>query len=355
MIVHLSTEMAFGGGERQLLYLYRGLSERGIPQMIICATGSKLETYCQKHHYDHFSIKRRGGFSLPYVWQLKNILKNLLKKQSICAIHCHDAHAHMHALLTDVLLLHRVQLPLIISKKVVPSSKKKGFNLFKYHYPSIKKIICVSQASADVCTQWSNPNKIVVLHDTVPLSDYYLPKTHHDFNIGIIGSLIPIKDHPFFLACAQKILDTHHSIYFWIIGEGHLRHELEEEVKTLNIQSNVKFFGFREDIPDLLSQLDILFVTSNNEGLCSTILQAMAAQVPVIARPVGGIPEIIQHQKNGLLADNVDDFVKYALDIYSNPAVGKQLAQTAFSSVKAHDLPVFIDKMLLYYRWTLFD
>lgn len=345
MIVHLSTKMSVAGGEHQLLLLYQGLKEKNVPQIIICALGSQLEDICQKKNYLYIALRRRGCCSFLYAWELKKTLKNILKKQPIRVIHCHDAHAHTHMILTDILLLHRISLPLVISRKVVSVQRKPGMMTWKYRYPSIRKVVCVSEAVADVCRPWVAPDKMIVLHDTVNIREYIPPKKHEIFTIGIIGSLIFVKDHLLFLECAKIILNVHPAMRFWIIGEGDMRKQLEERAKELAIHSQVTFFGFREDIPELLSQLDVLMITSKNEGLCSTILQAMAAQVPVIAKNVGGIPEIIQSGENGLLAENQDDFVKYALTLYEDASYRQAIIEAAVQCVQAYDLPVYVKKI----------
>lgn len=368
IILHLSTEMPMGGGERQLLYLYQGLTEQkdaSLLQYIICSKNSKLAIYCQEHQYSYFSLKRRGGFSMLYVWQLKKIIKHIIdtkqhaKDESII-IHCHDGHAHTYAVLVDILFrcLDNTAFSIVLSKKVIPPVYKKSLKTLKYHYQGIQKIICVSQAIADICTKlcaqrWSSEEvaqKVCVIHDTVDLRQYQPPKKQDILTIGIIGSLIPVKNHALFLAVARQLVDTlKQPLNFWIIGDGALRASLEEQVKTLHLSSQVTFLGFREDIPELLSMLDILLITSHNEGFCSTILQAMAARVPVIAHNVGGIPEIIQHQKNGLLANDLDDFVQYAIDLYQDSVVAEKLTHTAFETVQAYDLPRFIEKMQTLY------
>ncbi len=131
-----------------------------------------------------------------------------------------------------------------------------------------------------------------------------------------------------------------------------MRKVLEAQAANISLQQ-IKFLGFREDIPHLLSQLDVLKKKKKNEGLCSTILQAMAAQIPVIAKNVGGIPELIQHNQNGLLAENQEDFVRHVLSLYDNPKLRQQLATAAVLSVKDYDLSIYTEKMLGIYPMSM--
>jgi L-malate glycosyltransferase len=85
-----------------------------------------------------------------------------------------------------------------------------------------------------------------------------------------------------------------------------LRRELEEQSASLGLGDKVRFLGRRDDVPAVLSSLDLFVMTSHMEGLCTSILDAMSADVPVVATNAGGIPEIVRDGETGLLAANKD-------------------------------------------------
>ena len=86
-----------------------------------------------------------------------------------------------------------------------------------------------------------------------------------------------------------------------IIGDGSSRTDLENLVVEKNLEKNVKFLGFRRDIPGLLMEMNVFVLPSLWEGLGNVILEAMAAQRPVVATKVGGIPEMVNHNETGFL------------------------------------------------------
>jgi glycosyltransferase involved in cell wall biosynthesis len=113
--------------------------------------------------------------------------------------------------------------------------------------------------------------------------------------IGIVGRLTEVKNHKLFLQAAALYKDRIGSdkVQFLIIGDGHLREELEEYAKVLGLNSIVKFLGMRTDPETFYPALDIVALTSFNEGTPLTLLEAMANARPVVATSVGGVVDLL--------------------------------------------------------------
>ena len=135
--------------------------------------------------------------------------------------------------------------------------------------------------------------------------------------IGIVGRLVPIKGHRYFLDAAKIISSqftaclparqVHSSqLKFVIVGDGELREELEDYTKKLGIANYVIFTGFRHDLPKIYSDLDIVVLTSLNEGTPVSIIEAMASGKPVIATNVGGVSSLVENNINGFLVNPQD-------------------------------------------------
>lgn len=115
-----------------------------------------------------------------------------------------------------------------------------------------------------------------------------------DVIIGIVGRLVPIKNHKMFIDAAKILLDKDlWPLRFVIVGDGELRKELEEYTKVKNIQKQVSFYGWEKDIKKVYPDLNILALTSNNEGTPVSIIEAMASNVPVITTGVGGVKDLL--------------------------------------------------------------
>ena len=112
--------------------------------------------------------------------------------------------------------------------------------------------------------------------------------------IGIIGRLVPIKNHDLFLAAAAQVCAQRADVHFVIAGDGERRDELQAQVAALNLQDRITFTGWITDIKPVMAALDFMVLTSNNEGTPVSIIEAMAAGLPVISTDVGGVRDILQ-------------------------------------------------------------
>ncbi len=124
--------------------------------------------------------------------------------------------------------------------------------------------------------------------------------------IGIVGRLVPIKNHSAFFRVARRLLNTHPDLRFVVAGDGELRKPLElEAVKLLG--DRVEFRGWVHDLRSLYEELDIVVLSSDNEGTPVALIEASAAGKPVVATNVGGVPEVVRDGESGILVPPGDE------------------------------------------------
>jgi glycosyltransferase involved in cell wall biosynthesis len=121
-----------------------------------------------------------------------------------------------------------------------------------------------------------------------------------DICILMVAELIPRKNH-IQLIKSLKLAEVNNNIFCFFVGNGELERELKQYVRLNNLDYNIKFLGFRKDIPELLAASDICCLMSLHEGLPRCIMEAMAAGKPVIATNVRGNRDLIQDGVNGIL------------------------------------------------------
>jgi L-malate glycosyltransferase len=120
--------------------------------------------------------------------------------------------------------------------------------------------------------------------------------------VGIVANLNrPVKRVDIFIKAAFLVLKVNPEVKFWIIGDGYLRPDLEKIAMDLKIDHEIVFMGRREDVSDILGQIDIGIISSDSEGFSNAIMEYMEAGLPVVATDAGGNPELVKNGDNGFL------------------------------------------------------
>jgi glycosyltransferase involved in cell wall biosynthesis len=124
--------------------------------------------------------------------------------------------------------------------------------------------------------------------------------------IGIVGRLTAIKNHALFLHMAKRVLSARLDARFAIVGDGELRQESEALADQLGLRPAVIFSGWEKDIETVYGDLDVLVISSINEGTPVTVIEALSGGCPVVATAVGGVPDLLDHGKLGRLVPPED-------------------------------------------------
>jgi len=157
--------------------------------------------------------------------------------------------------------------------------------------------------------------------------------------LGIVGRLEPEKDHHTLLRAFQALIAHGQAARLLIVGDGSLRGQLESQCRALGIERNVVFLGARADIPEVLAAFDVFVLSSVQEGVPLSVVEAMAAGKPVIATDVGGLRLLVKPAMNGLLVPPGDPAALEAAmrALAGNAALrramgnqGRQMAQESF-------------------------
>ena len=125
--------------------------------------------------------------------------------------------------------------------------------------------------------------------------------------VGIVARLVPIKAHEVFLAAAARIHAAQPAARFLVVGDGERRQALEQQVDVLGLRPVTHFLGWRADLDRLYADLDVVVLTSRNEGSPVALIESMAAGVPVVSTAVGGVADVVADGTSGLLAAMDDD------------------------------------------------
>lgn len=124
--------------------------------------------------------------------------------------------------------------------------------------------------------------------------------------VGIIGRMVPVKDHATFVAAAQILAERRNDVEFVFVGGGELEPKIRADVAKRGINGRAHFLGWRSDLPAIYADLDVAALSSVNEGTPVSLIEAIASGVPVVATNVGGVPDVLRNGARGVLVPAKD-------------------------------------------------
>lgn len=181
----------------------------------------------------------------------------------------------------------------------------------------VDRIIAVSADIERVLVQIYGTARVVRIHNGIDLEAVQITSARSDKRkewhlpdtvtlVGTVGRLVPVKGHAVLLEALQILQKSNCTVNVLIVGDGPLRGYLENEVRRLGLEPVVTFAGHQVGSYDFINMMDVFVLPSLHEGIPMVLLEALALQRPVVATRVGGIPEVIEHERTGLLAEPSD-------------------------------------------------
>lgn len=358
-IYHLSTARSWRGGEQQVYNLVNQQKKLGLHPIVWAPAQSPLLERLQLEGFPAVGFNHRMSINLPLALKLRKFAK----QNNPAILHLHDSHAHTNGLLATLGL--RQPPPIVLHRRVPFPVGKTRLSRWKYNHPNIKRIIGISQKVIDALKptlkrhdqirkvySGINPNQL-----QKPASNAFRQniKAHpDDILIAHIGALAPEKDFPTFLLAAKKIQEQaphRDRIKFLVIGKGPERDKLEQKARQLGL-SNVHFTGFVDNMAEVYHALDLLLFCPKEEGLGTTVIEAMMAGLPVVATRTGGIPELIRHEREGWLSaiGDSEELAGYALHALENDDIREQMVKAAKDRSRLFTAETMAKKILDVYR-----
>ncbi len=146
-----------------------------------------------------------------------------------------------------------------------------------------------------------------------------------DFMIISVGELNKNKNHQVIIRAIAKLRNE--KIKYVLCGQGPLETELRELAKELDVENQVKFLGFRKDVPDLMKVADLFAFPSYREGLSLSLMEAMASGLPVVCSEIRGNTDLIEDGKRGYLVEpsDVEGSAKYIKELIENSRLKSEL------------------------------
>jgi len=341
-LCHVDAGREWRGGQRQTLFLVRELKRAGWPVFLVAQKGSPLEAKAKEEGLRVISLKMKGEADL---WSSLR-LALIMKKKKCQLAHFHDA----HSLSLGLRAASWARVPLILAHRRVDFPLRRNFFSRRKYGRKLDMIIAISEGVKKVLLAGGVPaEKIRVIPSGIDFSVFDQVKDRDflrrefcfsadDFLVGIVAALEDHKGHSYLFQATRIVRQHSPRIRLIVVGSGSLRLELESQVQQLGIEDIVFFLGFREDVPRILASLDLFVLSSHLEGLGSSLIDAMASRLPVVATRAGGIPEIVHHGETGLLVPPRDPeaLAQAIIELYHDRQLASRLAQNGSDFVRSH-------------------
>ncbi|MCC6976014.1 MAG: glycosyltransferase [Anaerolineae bacterium] len=169
--------------------------------------------------------------------------------------------------------------------------------------------------------------------------------------VGIVGRIVPIKNHALFLEAAALAYKTIPEARFLIVGDGELRAQTEAQVDALGLRERVIFTGWITDLPPLYSTLDLLVLCSKAEGLPSSIIEALVTGVPVAATAVGGVVDLLADHLGALVpSEDADALGEAIITQLRDPQVKPRAEANRTAAFDLYHIEPSAQRIEAYYR-----
>ena len=160
-----------------------------------------------------------------------------------------------------------------------------------------------------------------------------------DVAIAIVGRLAPVKNHEFFFDVMEEVIEkSTKSIKVFVVGDGSEREQIELRVKEINALHNnrIKLTSWISDIGEFNSAMDIICLTSNNEGTPVSLIEAQAGGIPVVTTDVGGVRDIVLEGDTGFVVDVNDKktYVKRVMELVEDENKRDLMSQNGWNFVQ---------------------
>lgn len=335
-IAHVNVARGYRGGERQTELLIRNLKGLGVEPVLVARRGAEL------------AARLAGAVEIrPVSGGTFGVMRAL---RGADLVHVHEGRSVYAAYLRS-LLTHK---PYVITRRV--NNPIGQHWLARNAYRRAACVAAVAPQVAEVVRSYDPEIHVEVVHSTssgLAVDDARVKEIRasfpNKFIVGHVGALDnDQKGQTYIIAVARVLEPTCPDLQFVLVGGGEDEAMLKEAAAGL---SNVTFTGFVDNVGDYLASFDMFVLPSNREGIGSVLFDAMDRSLPIVASRVGGVPDIVHDDENGILIDagRVDQLRAAILALRADPARRRALGERGREVAKGFTAGAMARKYLKIY------
>ncbi|OQB06675.1 MAG: Alpha-D-kanosaminyltransferase [bacterium ADurb.Bin212] len=360
-LVQIIADSDLSGGPRHVLGLLSSINRSKFECFLICPNGNLSREAKEISRLEVINIEMSSKFDLVAMSSINKILSQIQSQNNPFGpmiVHTHGTRAGF---------LGRMSLPKGVLSVYTEHRWDADYHLenrinewlqlywLKRLNQKTHLIIAVSNSVRDflINRKLAPDARIRVIHNGIDLQNAKSKmqkaknsKGNH-FIIGNVGNLNHQKGHEYLIEAMPEILEHYPHAMLEIIGEGEERKNLESKIQDLKLERHVTLLGKQVDPMSFMAKWDLFVLPSVAETFGIVVLEAMSQKLPVVATQVGGVPDIIKHNKNGILVSphSPESIAEATIELLSRPAKMEQLARNASDRVKDFDWKKIVSKV----------
>jgi len=356
-VLHVDPDPGWRGGQQQAFYLHQGMLARGLKSGFVCNPGSELARRMHQQKLSYHAIRHR--FEADLIAAIR--LSCYARKKGYNVLHLHSSHALSWGILAKLLY---PSLKLVASRRVDFHISGNLLSRFKYCSGMLNAMVAISENIHNVLLLDGIPKaKISIIHSGVDVHKFDNSAVDPDYRstwqiddealiVGTVAAFVAHKDYRNFVTGAAIALKSNPSLHFVAVGDGVQKAMIEELAKELGISDKISFTGFQSNVGEHLKAFDIFVLASKKEGLGTSVLDAMSVGLAVIGTRAGGIAEMIEDGRSGLLVEarNSEALASAILRLASDEALRKSLGLGALERVKAFSKEQMVEANIRLYE-----
>ena len=302
---HIDTARTWRGGSGQVMYTVMGLRARKQRAVVVAHPEGELVKRMSEG-LDLLPLAPKSEVDLATAWKLSRVLKQMRPD----VIHAHDPHAVALAATAIAIWSPTPKPPLVAARRLEFRMARNSFSRWKYS--QVDRFIANCAAIRDrLVSDGIARSRITIVNEGVDVeriarmpaadahAEFYLP--HGSPVVGNVAALVPAKGHHHLIEAAALVVRDVPDARFVIVGDGELRGALERQIRDRHLERHVFLAGFRADALELTKGFDLFVMSSITEGMCTALVDAMAAGKAAVATAAGGIPEVLVDGETGYL------------------------------------------------------
>jgi len=344
-VLHVLANLGAGGAERMAVHIVLGLNRQRFRPAVVAYSGrygSDLEQKLDEAGIKTWFLGKGPGFEWRTYYRLHRVFKEF--RPDIVHTHVHVMRYAFPSLVyfKPRLMVHTVNN--IAERELEPRAR------WLQHLAYRRGVIpvAVAQEVATSLERLYGIGNCRVVWNCVPTDLYAMPQTPRelwrarngfstdDTLFVCVARFAPQKNHALLINAFARGPAADPKAHLVLVGQGALRAQSQERVNRLGLTGRVHFLGLRTDIPDVLGAADIFVLSSDYEGNPLSVIEAMAAGLPVASTAAGGVPELLQNGKEGLIVQpgQAEQLAEAMVTLLKDPELRKTMGAAAAARAK---------------------